>query len=83
MRTSGRAFERMVELHARSARTTAPTAGWSSTSRHPEHAELLVERGREIFGTEPVLVSEIGPVIGTHVGPGLLGVGGGPASLFR
>ena len=32
--------------------------------------------GREMFGTEPVFFSEIGPVIGTHAGPGLLGVSG-------
>ena len=42
----------------------------------------LVERGREIFGSEPVFVSEVGPVIGTHVGPGLLGVGGVPRALL-
>jgi fatty acid-binding protein DegV len=47
-----------------------------------EQAERLIERGREIFGTEPVFVSEIGPVIGTHVGPGLLGVGGFQTSLL-
>ena len=49
---------------------TAPTAGSSSTSRRPTQAERLVERGREIFGTEPLFVSEVGPVIGAHVGPG-------------
>jgi fatty acid-binding protein DegV len=48
----------------------------------PEQAERLVERGREIFGNEPVCVSEVGPVIGAHVGPGLLGVGGLPASFL-
>ena len=47
----------------------------------PEEAEQLVEYGREIFGTEPLFVSEVGPVIGAHVGPGLLGVGGVPAGL--
>ena len=48
----------------------------------PEQAQALVERGREIFGTEPVFVSEIGPVIGTHIGPGLLGCGGTRRSLL-
>jgi fatty acid-binding protein DegV len=47
-----------------------------------EQAEKLVERGREIFGCEPVFVSEIGPVIGTHVGPGLIGAGGLPRALM-
>jgi fatty acid-binding protein DegV len=49
----------------------------------PAQAEQLVERGREIFNNEPVTVSEIGPVIGAHVGPGLLGVGGIPSSFLH
>jgi fatty acid-binding protein DegV len=49
----------------------------------PSEAETLAARGREIFETEPMCVSEIGPVIGAHVGPGLLGVGGIPSSLVR
>jgi fatty acid-binding protein DegV len=43
----------------------------------------MVERGREIFDSEPLFVSEVGPVIGTHVGPGLMGVGGLPHALLR
>jgi DegV family protein with EDD domain len=39
-------------------------------------AERLAERGRAIFGRNPDILSEIGPVIGAHVGPGVLGVGG-------
>jgi fatty acid-binding protein DegV len=49
----------------------------------PDVAGALAERGREVFGSDPLFVSEIGPVIGAHVGPGLLGVGGAPASLLR
>jgi fatty acid-binding protein DegV len=48
----------------------------------PEQAERIVGRGRELFGSEPLFVSEIGPVIGTHVGPGLLGVAGMPPALL-
>jgi DegV family protein with EDD domain len=40
-----------------------------------ETAESLVDDCREIFGCEPTFVSEIGAVLGAHVGPGLLGVG--------
>jgi fatty acid-binding protein DegV len=36
-----------------------------------------------IFGVDPLVISEIGPVIGTHVGPGLLGAGGIPRSLIE
>jgi len=38
-------------------------------------AAALADDGREIFGCEPVFVSEIGAVLGAHVGPGLLGIG--------
>ena len=40
-----------------------------------ETAGALADDCREIFGCEPVYISEIGPVIGAHVGPGLIGVG--------
>lgn len=82
VRTAGRAFERMVEFLRSQASDGAD--GWivQHIQAH-EQAERLVEAGREIFGCDPLLVSEIGPVIGAHVGPGLLGVGGGPASLVR
>ena len=36
----------------------------------------MVEACRPIFGKDPIFTSEVGPVIGAHVGPGLLGVGG-------
>ena len=80
VRTAGRAFERMVrfagELHARGA------SGWAV--QHilaDEQTERLVGRCREIFGCEPLFVSEVGPVIGTYTGPGLLGVGAIPREL--
>ena len=47
----------------------------------PAEAAELAARGVEIFGHEPLVVSEIGPVIGTHVGPGLLGAGGLPSAF--
>jgi len=46
----------------------------------PAEGAELAARGAEIFGCPPLVVSEIGPVIGTHVGPGLLGAGGIPGA---
>ena len=81
VRTSRRAFDRLVELLADLAQNGAD--GWMVQHiQAPEQAEELAARGRSIFGNEPVAVSEIGPVIGAHVGPGLLGVGGIPSSLL-
>jgi DegV family protein with EDD domain len=82
VRTAGRAFERMVEF-LRSQQADGADGWIVQHIQAHEQAERLVEAGREIFGNDPVLVSEIGPVIGAHVGPGLLGVGGAPASLLR
>jgi DegV family protein with EDD domain len=82
VRTAGRAFERMVEF-LRSQQADGADGWMVQHIQAHEQADRLVEAGREIFGSDPVMVSEIGPVIGTHVGPGLLGVGGAPASLMR
>jgi fatty acid kinase fatty acid binding subunit len=82
VRTSRRAFERLVDLLSERARDGAD--GWMVQHiQAPREAEELVARGHEIFGTDPVTVSEIGPVIGAHVGPGLLGVGAVPSSFLR
>jgi DegV family protein with EDD domain len=81
VRTAGRAFERMVryaqQLHDNGAR------GWAVQHiEAPEQTQRLVERCREIFGSEPLFASEVGPVIGTYTGPGLLGVGAIPLGLL-
>jgi DegV family protein with EDD domain len=82
VRTSGRAFERMVD-YLRSRHDDGCDAWVVQHIQAPDQAAALAERGREIFGGEPAFVSEIGPVIGTHVGPGLLGVGGIPRSMIE
>jgi DegV family protein with EDD domain len=81
VRTSRKAFERLVKLVE--TMKADGVDGWVvQHTQVPDQAAALVARGREIFGTDPVFVSEIGPVIGTHIGPGLLGVGGVPRSLL-
>lgn len=81
VRTSGRAFERMVEYMRELLADGAD--GWVVQHiQSPDRADRLVERGREIFGSEPLFVSEVGPVIGTYTGPGLIGVGGVPRALL-
>ena len=75
VRTSRRSFERMVD-YARQRHEAGADAWVVQHVQDPESAERLVEACRPIFGHDPVFTSEIGPVIGAHVGPGLLGVGG-------
>jgi DegV family protein with EDD domain len=81
VRTAGRAFERMVEF-LRSEREDGHDAWIVQHIQARDQAERLAAAGSEVFGSEPLFVSEIGPVIGAHIGPGLLGVGGGPKSLL-
>jgi DegV family protein with EDD domain len=81
VRTSKRTFERLIEYLT--ARHDEGCDTFFIQHIHaPDQAERLVERGREIYGREPEFVSEIGPVIGAHVGPGLLGVSGMRRSLL-
>jgi DegV family protein with EDD domain len=81
VRTAGRAFERMVryaeELHE------GGSDSWVVQHiQAPEQAQRLIDRCREIFDSEPLFTSEVGPVIGTYTGPGLIGVGALPRRLF-
>jgi DegV family protein with EDD domain len=81
VRTSRRAFERMVE-YMRSRAADGADAWVVQHIRAPDVAERLIDQGREIYGCEPAFVSEVGPVIGAHVGPGLVGFGAIPRALI-
>lgn len=75
VRTSSRAFERLID-HMRRRHEVGCDAFAVQHVQSPDEAERLVEAGREIFRRDPELVSEIGPVIGAHTGPGLFGCAG-------
>jgi DegV family protein with EDD domain len=61
VRTRARSVERLVDY---------------ARQRHADGADAwVVQLVQDVFGRDPVFASEIGPVIGAHVGPGLLGVG--------
>jgi DegV family protein with EDD domain len=82
VRTSSRAFDRMVD-YARQRHESGADAWSAQHIAAPDECARLVERCREIFGCEPTIVSEIGPVLAAHTGPGLLGVGGLPSRFVR
>jgi DegV family protein with EDD domain len=73
VRTAGRAFERLVE-HLEGLREGGADVFFIQHIQAHEVADRLAERGGQIYGRPPEFVSEIGPVIGAHVGPGLFGV---------
>ncbi len=77
VRTSSRAFERMVD-YARQRHESGADA-WSAQHIHaPDQCAELIERCTEVFDHPPTIVSELGPVLAAHTGPGLLGIGGLP-----
>jgi DegV family protein with EDD domain len=74
VRTRSRSIERLRE-YARERHESGANAWVVQYIQDLEAAEALADDCREIFGCEPAFISEIGPVIGAHAGPGLLGVG--------
>lgn len=82
VRTAGRAVARLKDALSEQREAGADRYAIQHI-RDPERAAELVEAGRGIYGCEPLFVSEVGPVIGTHVGPGLLGVAGVRSALLE
>jgi DegV family protein with EDD domain len=81
VRTAGRSFERMIEFLQERHESGGDVFFVQHIQAHAV-AERIAERGRAIYGRDPEFISEIGPVIGAHVGPGLIGVTGLPARLL-
>ena len=81
VRTRSRSLERL-RGYARQLHEAGSDAWVVQHIQDPETAEVLAADCREIFGGEPAFISEIGPVIGAHVGPGLIGVGAIPWSIL-
>jgi DegV family protein with EDD domain len=81
VRTKKRAMERMAsylrELHERGA------DGWIvQHAQSFDDAATLVAEGKEIFGVDPLFCTQVGPVLGAHLGSGFLvgGIGCRPAA---
>jgi DegV family protein with EDD domain len=81
VRTSKRAFERLVD-YARQRKDSGADGWVVQHIQAQEQADRLIDSCREVFGNDPVFVSEVGPVLAAHTGPGLLGVGGVPRGML-
>jgi DegV family protein with EDD domain len=80
VRTRRRAVERLVEL-MRQRRAVGADRWFVQHAYAHQDAQRLAERLAEMFGSEPEFVTEVGPVVATHTGPGALSAGNlpGPA----
>ena len=74
VRTRNRSIERLLD-YARQHHEDGYDAWVVQHIQDFDTAGRLIDDAREIFGCEPAFVSEIGAVLGAHVGPGLLGIG--------
>jgi DegV family protein with EDD domain len=79
VRTSAKTLRRLVE-YMEQRHTDGADAWVVQHIQAPDQAAALVADVQKVMGGPPLFVSEVGPVLGTHVGPGLLGVGGIPPS---
>ncbi|CAN5231964.1 DegV family protein [soil metagenome] len=82
VRTSSRVLERLVD-YARQRHESGADAWAMQHISAEEQARRLADRCSEVFGCGPVFVSEIGPVVGVHTGPGVLGVGSIPTRMLE
>jgi len=74
VRTRRRGFERMV-TYLEELRDRGATDWVVQHAQGYDDAERLVAKGTELLGFEPLFCTQVGPVLGTHLGSGML-VGG-------
>jgi DegV family protein with EDD domain len=81
VRTFKRGVDRLVEL-MRQRRAVGADRWFIQHAYAHEEAQRLAERLAGLFGNEPEFITEVGPVLATHTGPGMLTVGGLPAAAL-
>jgi DegV family protein with EDD domain len=77
VRTMGKALDRVLNIFSERVGTQRPIRISALHAAAPEEAGRLLTRARECFGTTEVsdaILSEISPVLGTHTGPGCIGL---------
>ncbi|MFR9729362.1 DegV family protein [Saccharopolyspora sp. MS10] len=72
VRTTARAHARLLDLAGRAA-ASGPVSVAVHHLAAPERAARLADQLRAVSGVLDCVVSEVGPVVGAHIGPGALG----------
>jgi DegV family protein with EDD domain len=81
VRTGARARRRLLD-YAEQRRDDGADAWVVQHIQAESEARQLAYEAQEFMGHGPLWISEVGPVIGAHVGPGLLGIGGVPPAVL-
>jgi DegV family protein with EDD domain len=77
VRTLNKALDRLLDLFEAKVNKRTPVRIAALHATTPNEAAELLDRARSRFGTSDVseaVISTISPVLGTHVGPGCLGI---------
>jgi EDD domain protein, DegV family len=74
VRTKGKAIERVLELVGEKVKGKTPVRMATLHANAAEEARQLLERATTMFHAEESIFSEVSPVIGTHAGPGTVGL---------
>jgi len=74
VRSRKKAVQRSLEILAERFDGQSPLRMAILHARCPEEAEMLAQRVRELFACSRLYLAELSPVIGTHAGPGTLGL---------
>lgn len=77
VRTMSKAIDRLLDLFEERIGSRRPVSIASLHANAPEEARLLLERARQRFNASEVsevVESEVSPVLGTHTGPGTVGL---------
>jgi DegV family protein with EDD domain len=72
VRTRSQGVERIIQAAVRHQNVRLAAVGYSTT---PDEAELIRERLDVAFPHAQVFATRFGPVLGTHGGPGVVGIG--------
>ncbi|MGE5249839.1 MAG: DegV family protein [Bacteroidota bacterium] len=74
IRTKSKALDRVLDLVDEKTRGKAPIRLATLHAHAPEEARALLERASQRMGAVESILSEVSPVVGTHAGPGTVGL---------
>lgn len=73
VRTKRKAVDKLLDILEEKLAGQPAVRASVAHAQAPKEAEVLASRIRERLGCQECFVSSVGPVIGTHTGPGVLG----------
>jgi DegV family protein with EDD domain len=74
IRTKSKAVERLINIVAEQTAGKSPVRLAAIHANAPEEAKALLEKAAKLLNAEEVILTGVSPVVGTHTGPGTVGL---------